>query len=115
MDSILQHNPTDPIWHNHYLSLAQSSACGQNNLEVKQITLESPGQIFVAGSHLILTDLPVPTFTGKNALNGTKITISPGTDVKDVVSFKLLPLFSGNTLTHVCVTDIKSANTVIHN
>ncbi|HXT83238.1 MAG TPA: hypothetical protein VN704_02735 [Verrucomicrobiae bacterium] len=48
-------------------------------------------------------------------MNGTQITISPGTDVKYVVSFKLLPLFSGNTLTNVCVTDIKSANKVIHN
>ena len=106
LDSILQHTAGDPIWHNHYVSLAQSAACGQNNLEVKQIILESPGQIFVIGSSIILSDLPT-TFTGKNALDGTQITISPGTDVKDVVLFKLLPLFSGNTLTNVCVTDIK--------
>ncbi|HXT83239.1 MAG TPA: hypothetical protein VN704_02740 [Verrucomicrobiae bacterium] len=48
LDSILQHNPGDPMWHNHYLSLAPSAVCGQNNLEVKQITLESPGKYLLS-------------------------------------------------------------------
>jgi hypothetical protein len=59
-----------------------------------------------------LTEIPA-SFSGTDALSKNDLTIRPGTDVEDVVSFRLSPQFNDNDeLEAVCVTDIKSADNI---
>jgi hypothetical protein len=53
------------------------------------------------------------TFTGTDSFTGKKLTLSPGTDVDNVVSFKLDPKFDAGQLKAVCVTDIRDADKII--
>ena len=60
-----------------------------------------------------MKDIP-SSFSGTDALSGDDLTIAPGTDVDDVVSFKLLPQFNNDDeLKAVCVTDIQSAENIV--
>ncbi|HEV2193806.1 MAG TPA: hypothetical protein VGR54_09340 [Nitrosopumilaceae archaeon] len=108
LDSAVQTNANDPAWHNHFVKLASQTACG-GGPGVVDITFESPGKVKVQGDKIKLEDIP-STFTGTNPLTGSPTTITPGTNVQNVVSFKLNPVFdSSNNLEAVCVTDITPA------
>jgi len=86
--------------------------CG-NDSKVESITFESPGQVDISDNNADLTKLPA-SFSGKDALSGSDLTIKPGTNVKDVVSFKLAPHFNDNgELEAVCVTNIQCAENII--
>lgn len=115
LDSEDQRNANDPRWHNHYVSLgADSTHCGSNPA-VTSITFQSPGEVVVSKDKAVMSNLP-SKFTGTNALTGNPLTLNPGTNVQDVVSFKLQPVFSStNQLEAVCVTDIQPADKVIKN
>ncbi len=111
-DSVKQTNANDPVWHNHYISLGTNALCG-NNPAVKDITFQSPGTITVNKDRAVMSNMPA-TFTGTDALTGKKLTLSPGTDVDNVVSFKLDPKFNAKKeLKAVCVTDIRNADIII--
>jgi hypothetical protein len=111
-DSVKQTNANDPVWHNHYISLGTNALCG-NNPAVKDITFQSPGTIVVNKDRAVMANMPA-TFTGTDALTGKKLTLSPGTDVDNVVSFKLDPKFNAKKeLKAVCVTDIRNADRII--
>jgi len=57
-----------------------------------------------------MKDLPF-SFSGTSALTGDPLTIAPGGNVKDVVSFTLEPHFDGQgNLEGVCVNDITSVD-----
>jgi hypothetical protein len=101
LDSEEQNGANDPVWHNHFVTLGDDSKnCGSDKA-VKSITFESPGQV-------------PDSVSGTDALTREDLTLSPGTDVKDVVSFKLSPQFNDNDeLEAVCVTDIQSADNII--
>lgn len=109
LDSVKQTNKNDAVWHNHYVSLGSDPACG-NTPAVKQITYQSPGGVIINDKTSVLSNLPA-TFTGTDAVTKCKLTLSPGTDAKRVVSFALEPVFdiSGTKLKAVCVTDIHGA------
>ena len=108
LDSAIQKNANDPVWHNHFVKLASQGACG-GGPGVVDITFESPGKVNVNGNSIQLRDIP-STFTGTNALNGLPTTITPGTSVQNVVSFQLSPVFDSNhNLQAVCVIDIAPA------
>ena len=108
LDSAIQKNANDPVWHNHFVKLASQGACG-GGPGVVDITFESPGKVNVNGNSIQLRDIP-STFTGTDALSGLSTTISPGTGVQNVVSFQLSPVFDSNhNLQAVCVTDIAPA------
>jgi hypothetical protein len=109
LDSVKQTNKNDAVWHNHYVSLGSDPACS-NNPAVKQITYQSPGGVIINDKTSVLSNLPA-TFTGTDALTKAKLTLSPGTDAKRVVSFALEPVFdiSGTKLKAVCVIDIHDA------
>ena len=63
----------------------------------------------------VMTNLPAK-FTGTNALTGAPLTLTPGTNVQNVVSFVLEPIFDNeDELEAVCVKDIKPADKVIKN
>jgi hypothetical protein len=103
----------DPVWHNHFVTLGQdSSNCG-NDPAVQSNTFESPGQINVNDNNADITNIP-GSFSGTDALTGDELTIEPGTNVDDVVSFKLSPQFNDeDELEAVCVTDIQSAENIV--
>ena len=108
LDSAIQKNANDPVWHNHFVKLASQGACG-GGPGVVDITFESPGKVNVNGNSIQLRDIP-STFTGTNALTGLPTTITPGTNVQNVVSFQLSPVFDSNhNLQAVCVIDIAPA------
>jgi len=112
-DSEEQTNTNDPVWHNHFVTLAQDSDNCGNDLKVEAITFQSPGQVDVNDNNADLTEIPA-SFSGTDALSGDDLTIEPGTDVDDVVSFKLAPQFNDDDeLESVCVTDIKSAESIV--
>ena len=112
-DSEEQTNADDPVWHNHYVALGQDSDnCGDDS-KVESITFESPGQVGIRDNNADLTNLPA-SFSGTDALSGDDLTIEPGTNVEDVVSFKLAPQFNENDeLEAVCVTDLQSAENIV--
>jgi hypothetical protein len=119
-DSELQEDASDPVWHNHFVALtSESDNCG-DNLEIESITYESPGEVSIEDNTADLRDIPasftgtqvVPSFT--EASLGDDITLEPGTDVSDVVSFKLDPIANDDDeLVAVCVTDVQSAENIV--
>ena len=112
-DSEEQSNASDPVWHNHYVTLSQDSDYCGNDSKVESITFESPGQVDIRDYNADLTKLP-SSFSGTGALSGADLTIKPGTSVKDVVSFKLAPQFNDNgELEAVCVTNLQSAENIV--
>lgn len=115
LDSEDQRNANDPKWHNHYVSLGTDSTHCDSNPAVTSITFQSPGDVVVNQDKAVMSNLPAK-FTGTNALTGNPLTLNPGTNVQDVVSFKLQPVFSPtHQLQAVCVTDIQPADKVIKN
>lgn len=115
LDSEDQRNANDPRWHNHYVSLGEDSENCGNNPAVTSITFQSPGEVIVNKNKAVMSNLPAK-FTGTNALNGDPLTLSPGTNVQNVVSFVLEPIFNdSDELQAVCVADIRPADKVIKN
>ena len=113
LDSEEQADADDPIWHNHFVTLIQDSENCGNDPKVESVTFESPGQVGINDNTADITQIP-ESFSGSDALTGNDLTIEPGTDVDDVVSFKLSPQFNNDDeLEAVCVTDIQSAENVV--
>lgn len=113
LDSEEQDGANDPVWHNHFVTLGENSTNCGNDLNVEFITFESPGQVNIEDNNADLTDIPA-SFTGTDALSGDDLTIEPGTDANDVVSFRLSPQFNNDDeLEAVCVTDIQSAENIV--
>jgi azurin len=111
-DSEEQTDANDPVWHNHFVTLGENSDNCGNDLQVESITFESPGQVDIENNNADLTEIPA-SFSSTDALSKNDLTIRPGTDVEDVVSFRLSPQFNDNDeLKAVCVTDIKSADNI---
>ncbi|MDN5847740.1 MAG: hypothetical protein L0H53_15860 [Candidatus Nitrosocosmicus sp.] len=113
LDSEEQDGADDPVWHNHFVTLTQDSDNCGDDPKVESITFESPGQVDVNDNNADLTQIPA-SFSGTDALSGDDLTIEPGTNVDDVVSFKLSPQFNNDDeLEAVCVTDIQSAENIV--
>ena len=112
-DSVTQGSGAGPIWHNHFvtLSVITSGPCG-GNPQVTAITFQQPGRVIVSGNNAYLQGIP-SSFTGTDALTGNPLTLSPGHNVQNVVSFILAPIFSGGTLKAVCVEDITPAQHIL--
>ena len=111
-DSEVQKDENDPVWHNHFLSLAKDNQFCGGDLAVQSVTFEQPGDVSIQGQTAKLTDIP-SKFTGTDALTNKKLTFEPGTDVNNIVSFKLEPHFDDKGgLQAVCVKDIKPADEI---
>jgi hypothetical protein len=112
LDSEIQKNANDPVWHNHFISLAKDSKLCGGDLAVQSVTFEQPGHVSIQGQTAKLTDIP-SKFTGTDALTNNKLTLKPGTNVNNVVSFELEPHFDNKGgLQAVCVKDIKLADQI---
>lgn len=106
LDSELQKDASDPVWHNHIVKLGEVALCGENP-GVVDITFESPGSIKVSDSGVVMANLP-ESFSGTHSLSKETITFAPGTDIQKLVQFHLDPKFStAGELQAVCVTDIE--------
>ncbi|PWU80438.1 MAG: hypothetical protein DLM72_12265 [Candidatus Nitrosopolaris wilkensis] len=112
-DSVTQGTGAGPIWHNHFVRLAviTTGPCASNP-QVTAITFQQPGRVLISGSNAYLQGIP-SSFTGTDALTGGPLTLSPGHNVQNVVSFVLAPMFSGGALKAVCVDDITPAQHVL--
>jgi hypothetical protein len=112
-DSVTQGAGAGPIWHNHFVQLGfgVTGLCGANP-EVVAITFQQPGRVVVTGSQAVLQAIP-SSFTGTDALTGKTITLSPGHNVQNVLSFILDPKFQGGSLKAVCVEHITPAQHII--
>jgi hypothetical protein len=108
-DSEVQDDASDPVFHNHYVELATGLSGLCEGPEVADLTFESPGDVNVLRRLVLMDDLPF-SFSGTSALTDEPLTITPGGNVEDVVSFTLEPKFDdeGN-LAAVCVNDITPA------
>ncbi|MFZ0511134.1 MAG: hypothetical protein WAM14_05975, partial [Candidatus Nitrosopolaris sp.] len=104
-DSVAQGSDSGPVWHTHFVQLGVgvTGLCGTNP-EVQAITFQQPGRVVVVGSIAILQGIP-SSFTGTDALTGNPLTLTPGHNVQNVVSFVLDPKFEGGALKAVCVED----------
>ena len=104
VDSELQNNdPTNPVFHNHYVILGNNTICGANPA-VQDLSFTSPGKVIIDGNKAILKDLPA---SAQGHFNSS-VTITPGTNVLIVASFLLESHFSQqDQLQAVCVVDIK--------
>jgi hypothetical protein len=112
-DSKVQKDASDPVFHNHYVKLATGLSGRCEGPEVADLTFESPGHVNVLQKLVAVRDLPF-SFSGTSALNDQPLTITPGGNIEDVVSFTLEPKFDDDgNLAAVCVNDIKSAQDLI--
>jgi hypothetical protein len=128
LDSAVQQNINDPVWHNHMIKLVgDANHCGTDesgepNPAVGQITWEQPGHVQIVGRTAHLIGIP-NQFSSPSSFdpNGPNQTYEPGNVVEKVVSFKLVPVPStggsapDHTLKAVCVTDITPAEKLIVN
>lgn len=115
LDSELQANIYDPVWHNHFAQLktVDPTIC-PSTLAVDDLSFESPGIVKVKDSFASLKNLPA---SAEGQFSEQPIT--PGSDVKVVASFKLVPLLdltelqpseSGQPLVAVCIADIQGVD-----
>jgi hypothetical protein len=109
VDSELQVDEHDPVFHNHYVVLGTDAEnCGideqrRPNLSIADLSFESPGEVFIKDNAAILRDLP-PSAEGQ--FTGEEIT--PGTNITIVASFLLESVFDEQRdLAAVCVTDVR--------
>jgi hypothetical protein len=121
-DSQEQDDADDPVWHNHLVTLDSDSEECEDDPKINEITFESPGTVNINDEIAQLKNVPTEDFEATNVDRpatdeedielGEEITLEPGTDVQDVVSFKLEPQFDDDEIEAVCVTDIEPADNV---
>ena len=110
VDSELQEDEFDPVFHNHYVALGTDEANCDDNPAVSDLSFESPGELIVKGNTAILKNLP-PSALGQldpDLTNGTDVdVITPGADIRLVASFLLKSVFNQQgVIQAVCVTEI---------
>src|SRR5688572_27581009 len=88
VDSILQENRFDPVFHNHYVILGTNPLCG-NNSAVQDLSFTSPGKVIIDGNKAILKDLPA---SAQGQFN-SNVTITPGTDIVQIGDTQIVGSF----------------------
>jgi hypothetical protein len=109
-DSLQQKDASDPVWHNHFVKLvsdnSNGSKCG-NNPQVKDLTLQSPGNVSISNQSMELSGIPT-NFNSTSSLSNSTIAFEMGKNIDKVVTFKLEPKFdSENNVEVVWVTNIQ--------
>ncbi|MGI9567094.1 MAG: hypothetical protein ACR2LL_08800 [Nitrosopumilus sp.] len=110
LDSDAQEYILDPVMHSHFVAL-QDSQTGGTGLcpgpEVRDITWEEPAEVDVSGDEIEIEEVPTDGFSGTHSITGDPVSFNMGTDVGNVVSFRLAPVFNAaNGLQAVCVNII---------
>ncbi len=118
LDSSVQKDKFDPVWHNHFVSLktpAPGSLCAKAGapFQVDKITLNQPGRVTVDNQLAFMQNIP-REFRSPDALHPDgPITLRPGNDVRQAVAFDLVPLPSAQNLKAVCVDNVTPADKTI--
>ena len=85
--------------------------CGDDPA-VDAITFKQPGNVEIDGKTAKLLKIP-NEFTSPDSRTSLPITLEPGNDPEDVVSFKLVAGFDSSNEIFACVTEITSAENLI--
>lgn len=72
-------------------------------IAVEKITFQSLWNVKIKSAHALQARIP-KSFTGTDAFSNQPLTLDPGNNVQNAVSFKLDPKFQGSNLAAVCVT-----------
>lgn len=113
-DSVDQGSKAGPVWHTHFVRLGFGiTGLCRTNPEIQAITFQEPGRVVVVGSTAILQLIP-SSFTGTDALTGHPLTLTPGHNVQNVVSFELVPVSQGGAHA-ICVENIRDAQHIVKN
>ena len=106
LDSKLQVDINDPVFHNHFVELTTNANCTGEGMEpgfaVADLTFESPGDVIIDNNKAILKNLPA-----------TSDGITPGSEVEAVASFILRPLIDltvAPPAVTVCVEDVQTVD-----
>jgi hypothetical protein len=109
LDSEEQRFIEDATWHTHLVRLGDVEQCGEDQ-GIVDITWQSPGEVRVDDNIATISDIPTTDeFEGRDSITGGQISMTLGEAVSEVISFKLDPVFDGDGLDAVCVTDVRSA------
>ncbi len=98
----------NPIFHNHFITLQATTGlgCPTNAIAaVEKITFQSPGQISIQSTEALQARIP-NSFTGTDSLTNLPLTLSPGNNVREAISFSLVAIGVGpgdTTPSAVCV------------
>ena len=108
LDSEEQRFIEDPTWHTHLVRPGDVEQCGEDQ-GIVDITWQSPGEVRIDDDIARISGVPTTDeFEGRDSITGGQISMTLGEDVSEVISFKLDPVFDGDGLEAVCVTDIRS-------
>lgn len=109
LDSITQSGSSDPVWHNHYVTLGEDTDCpvspvGELQLNVTDLTWETPGNTKIDGAEVKLTAIKtgVPSGTWHSGATGSPggvVAVDTGTISDTFVSFQL----AGGPNSEICV------------
>ncbi len=116
LDSEVQADASDPVFHNHYVALQDSQDPDPEigtglcpGLEVRDITWQQPGDVQVSGKKAIMEDTPY-YFAGTHSLSGDTISFLADENVGAAVSFTIAPVFNEeNGIDAVCINDVAPA------
>ena len=109
LDSQEQRFIEDPTWHTHLVRLGDVEQCGEDQ-GVVDITWQSPSEIEINDNIARISGVPTTDeFEGRDSITGEQTSMTLGEAVSEVISFKLDPVFDGDGLEVVCVTDVRSA------
>lgn len=98
----------NPIFHNHFITLKSTTGLGcptNADAAVDKITFQSPGRVSIQSTEALQARIP-NSFTGTDSLTNLPLTLSPGNNVQEAVSFSLVPIGVGpgdTTPSAVCV------------
>ena len=101
-------NGLNPIFHNHFITLKATTGLGcppTAIAAVDKITFQSPGQVSIQSTEALQARIP-NSFTGTDSLTNDPLTISPGNNVQEAISFSLVAIGVGpgdTTPSAVCV------------
>jgi hypothetical protein len=101
-------NGLNPIFHNHFITLKETTGlrCPTTAIAaVEKITFQSPGQVSIQSTEAIQARIP-NSFTGTDSFTKAPLTLSPGNNVQQAISFSLVPIGVGpgdTTPSAVCV------------
>jgi hypothetical protein len=111
LDSVAQSDPSDPVWHNHYVALQQlddDDKCP--GLEVRDISFEEPGDVDVTHKIVAMEDVPY-YFAGTHSLSGDPVSFLADENIGAAVSFTINPVdgtgaTSVTDIQAVCINDV---------
>ncbi|MGH9977331.1 MAG: hypothetical protein ACRD8Z_16095 [Nitrososphaeraceae archaeon] len=98
----------NPIFHNHFITLKPTTGLGcptDADAAVAKITFQSPGQVSIQSAEALQARIP-NSFTGTDSFTNQPLTLSPGNNVLQAISFSLEAVGVGpgdTTPSAVCV------------